>query len=93
MSAKQFKEWQAYSQLEPFGPPAAYWRTGLTVSMVANVNRTKSTQKAFTPEDFMPSTMTAQDEREQDLGDRFVEACQEQAAIEHQRERKRRGRT
>lgn len=85
------REWLAYYQLEPFGPPAGYWQAGLIASTLANVNRTKNTQKAFISEDFMPRTMTAQDEREQDIGDRFVEACHEKAAIEHQLERKRRG--
>lgn len=53
MSARTFAEWQAYCSLEPFGPYADYWRAGLIVSMIANVNRTKN-QKPFKPEDFMP---------------------------------------
>jgi len=58
MSAKRFAEWQAYYQVEPFGPPAGYWQAGLIASTLANVNRTKKSQKALTPEDFMPRTMT-----------------------------------
>ena len=61
MSAQRFAEWRAYAQLEPFGSPAAFWQAGLIASMLANVNRTKSSQKTFTPEDFMPSTLTHHD--------------------------------
>lgn len=89
MPARLLKEWQAYNQLEPFGPPAAFWRTGLVASQQANLNRTKKTQKAYGPEDFMPSTMTAQDEPAQDLGERLIEACQTLGAVEaHRRERR-----
>lgn len=56
MSARTFAEWQAYSSLEPFGSYVEFWRAGMIASMIANVNRTKS-QKAFTPEDFMPDGM------------------------------------
>lgn len=58
MSAKRFAEWQAYYQVEPFGPPAGYWQAGLIASTLANVHRTKKSQKALTPEDFMPRAMT-----------------------------------
>jgi len=53
MSARTFAEWQAYSTIEPFGPPADFWRAGIIASMIANVNRKKN-QKPFQPEDFMP---------------------------------------
>jgi hypothetical protein len=57
MSARLFAEWQAYFSIEPFGPPAAFWRTGMAASIMANVNRTKKSQRAFQPEDFMPESM------------------------------------
>jgi hypothetical protein len=53
MSARTFAEWQAYCSLEPFGPPAEFWRAGLLASILANVHRKKN-QAPFKPEDFMP---------------------------------------
>lgn len=44
----------AYAQVEPFGEPAAFWRSGMLASVLANVNRTKKGKKAYKPEDFMP---------------------------------------
>ena len=73
MSAHRFAEWQAYCAIEPFGPPAAFWQAGLIASMLANVNRTKKSQKTFTAEDFMPRTMV-DDQHEQDLTERGAEA-------------------
>lgn len=60
MSARRFAEWKAYCQIEPFGPPAAFWQAGMQASVLANVNRTKPSQKAFQPADFMPAALTEQ---------------------------------
>ena len=65
MSAKTFAEWQAYYALEPFGSYAEFWRAAMIASMIANVNRSKN-QKAFTPEDFMPSGMAEKPVRQVD---------------------------
>ncbi len=59
MSAKTFTEWQAYCSLEPFGPPAEFWRAGLIASTFANANRKKG-QDSLKPEDFMPKSMQAE---------------------------------
>ena len=72
MSARRFAEWQAYANLEPFGPPAEFWQAGLIASMLANVNRAKKTDRAYTPEDFMPKELIAQPESD-DLSDRAPE--------------------
>jgi hypothetical protein len=77
MSAKQFVEWQAYYQVEPFGPPSGYWQAGLIASTLANVNRTKKRQKALTPEDFMPRTLVQGEADEPvDVGAQTVQAFQ-----------------
>jgi hypothetical protein len=60
MSAKTFVEWQAYSSIEPFGPVAEFWRTALIASILANNNRSKKSDKTFTPEDFMPKGMQSE---------------------------------
>lgn len=57
MSNRTFVEWQAYCELEPFGPPAEFWRAGLIASILANVHRAKNRGKVFQPEDFMPESM------------------------------------
>ena len=54
MSAHQWAEWQAFLALEPSGPPAEFWRAGMIASTIANVNRTKKSQKVLMPDDFMP---------------------------------------
>lgn len=51
--SRQFAEWQAYYQLEPWGEERADLRAGIIASTIANVNRGKG-QRAFTPSDFMP---------------------------------------
>jgi hypothetical protein len=56
MTARHFAEWRAYESLEPFGPPAEFWRAALVAAVMANANRTKK-QKAFQPEDFMPRSL------------------------------------
>lgn len=81
MSAREFAEWQAYCTLEPFGPMADYWQAGLVSSVIANVNRTKKSQKAFTPEDFMPQSMTDTQPDQQDVEQAAVECFQSLAAM------------
>lgn len=66
MSARLFAEWKAYCAIEPFGPPADFYQAALVASMLANVNRTKKGQKVYTPEDFMPKTMTQQEPTEEE---------------------------
>jgi hypothetical protein len=83
MSGRQLAEWQAYAQLEPFGSPAQFWQAGLIASVLANVNRTKKDQKAFTPEDFMPRSMVEQGEPESpdDVGARIMQTFQSLAEL------------
>ena len=52
-NARQFAEWRAYYQIEPWGEERADLRAGIIASTIANVNRGKG-QKAFMPSDFMP---------------------------------------
>ena len=68
MSGRRLAEWQAYWQVEPFGAPAEFWRAGLIASLIANVNRAKNSDRVMKPEDYMPSSMTAQ-EQERDAPD------------------------
>lgn len=65
MSARQLAEWQAYCAVEPFGPPAEFWRAGMVASVLANVNRGKNS-KPFKPEDFMPKSINETPEPDQD---------------------------
>lgn len=79
MSARRFAEWRAYSMLEPFGPPAAFWQAGLIASTIRNVNRAKSTDPVSRPEDFMPESMKAE-RADADLSERSVDALREHQA-------------
>jgi hypothetical protein len=54
ISSRDFAEWMAYSRLEPWGQDRDDLRMGIIASTIANANRGKG-QKAFTPDQFMPS--------------------------------------
>ena len=79
MSARRFAEWQAYCSLEPFGPPAEFWRAGLIASAIRNANRAKSTDPVSMPEDFLPESMR-RGSAGADLSDRAVDALHEHEA-------------
>lgn len=82
MSGRQLAEWQAYWQVEPFGPPAEFWRAGLIASMLANVNRAKKTDKVMKPEDYMPQSMTGVPEHDRaELGSRILQTFQDLAEL------------
>lgn len=53
MTSRQFAEWLAYSNVEPFGEQRADLRSAIIACVTANVWRGKG-QKALKPEDFMP---------------------------------------
>ena len=54
ISSRDFAMWMAYSRLEPWGEERDDLRMGIVASTIANANRGKG-QKAFTPDQFMPS--------------------------------------
>ncbi|MDP2381239.1 MAG: hypothetical protein Q8N00_00385 [Nitrospirota bacterium] len=89
LSARKLREWQAYAELEPFGPPAGFWRAGLIASVVANVNRTKKSQQAFSAEDFMPRTMVTEAEKDDapDVGASVLRAFQDLATLQQSKGR------
>jgi len=53
VDSREFTEWQAYWQIEPWGDSRADLRTGILASTVANIWRTGDGE-AFTPADFIP---------------------------------------
>ena len=53
ISSRQFSEWIAYQNIEPFGEWRADLRSGIIASTIANANRGKK-QTAVKPSDFMP---------------------------------------
>jgi hypothetical protein len=53
ITSRQFAEWMAYAQLEPFGEERDDLRMGIVASTIANANRGKG-QKAYKPTDFIP---------------------------------------
>lgn len=58
MSARTLAEWQAYAAVEPFGPPAAWWRAGLLAATLANVHRDpKRKRTPYRVEEFLPELM------------------------------------
>jgi hypothetical protein len=61
----------AYADVEPFGPPAAFWQAGIVAATIANVYRDKKKRPApFVPADFMPDM--GSDEPEPSPADRAM---------------------
>lgn len=55
MSSKEFAEWMAYAQIEPFGDERADMRMAILASLIANVNRDpKKKSTPYEVSDFMP---------------------------------------
>lgn len=77
MSARLLAEWEAYSQLEPFGPPADFWQNGAIRSTLYNVNRAKKSQKEAKPEDFMPTCFTDDLKEPADVSEQVVTIFQD----------------
>lgn len=55
MSSADIAEAMAYDRIEPFGEHRADLRAGIIASTIANVNRTKKTDKEYKPVEFMPT--------------------------------------
>ena len=53
MDAREFAEWMAYYELDPFGEERADLRAGIIASTFANANLGKG-RKPYAPSDFMP---------------------------------------
>lgn len=58
MPASEFRRWQILEGIEPFGVYGEWLRTGLLISLIANIHRKPGTF-AYSAEDFMPETMRA----------------------------------
>jgi hypothetical protein len=68
MSYEEFKEWQAYYEIEPFGEYKKDFRAGIIASSIFNSKRTKQSDKIFSPTDFIPnfdSKAKSKDKRKQ----------------------------
>jgi len=53
MSSREFNEWIAFYNLDPFGMERDDLRSAIIAATVANVNRS-SEQEPLSPEEFMP---------------------------------------
>ncbi len=53
IDAREFAEWMAYHNLEPFGLERGDLQAGIVACTIANVNRGKGS-RAMRPADFMP---------------------------------------
>ena len=84
MSGRQLAEWQAYWQVEPFGAPAEFWRAGMLAALLANVNRSKKTDRVMKPDDYMPSSFTASEEQDdEDMSEKVTRTFRELAELNH----------
>lgn len=64
MGSREFTEWMAFFQLQPYGEWRADFRTASLMALIANVNRDPNKSKEFSPQDFMPDFDKALDERQ-----------------------------
>lgn len=54
LSAREFAEWMAYYNLEPWGKEFDAYERALIVSLLANIHRdSKKRPEAYQPQDFM----------------------------------------
>ena len=53
MDSREFAEWMAYNELDPFTRERADLRAGIIAQQIANAKRGKG-QRPFKPSDFMP---------------------------------------
>ncbi len=53
IDSREFSEWLAYDEVEPFGERRADLRSGIIAATVANVSRPKG-RRVYKPKDFMP---------------------------------------
>jgi hypothetical protein len=64
MTWSQFREWQDYAVIEPFGDQQADLRAGTVAATVANVHTDpKRRARPFKPSDFMPSLRSPEERR------------------------------
>jgi len=55
IDSREFAEWLAYSNLEPFGPEREDQRAGMIAAIIANVNRDPAKRpEPYDVEDFFP---------------------------------------
>ena len=65
MSSREFAEWMAFFEIQPFGERRADFRNASLMALVSNVmTRTKDSDPVKTPGDFMPDFERALDEYE-----------------------------
>ena len=80
IDSKELSEWAAYHSLEPFGYLRSDLQAGIVASTMANCNRTKNSQKAFTPIDFMPIIANAQNKDKEPMDESDMIAVMRQFA-------------
>ena len=78
MTTDEFAEWRAFERLEPFGSPAAHWRSALIATMLANIHRDPKKSKAFKLADFLPDTALHRRAAGQELSARMMSHFQSQ---------------
>jgi len=75
ITSAEFTAWQAYADLEPFGPDAEAWRAGTIAATIANAYRDRKRKpQPFVPQDFMPEEPKTPAERQADLQARISAA-------------------
>jgi len=68
ISSEQLTYWMAFNFLEPFGPRAAWIRSGQIASMIGNTHLRKGA-RPFSPQDFMPEPLGKARKKKQTLAE------------------------
>ena len=63
ISEAEFQKWMYVYSVYPFGERAAFYRSGMIASMIANQNRDPKKSKPLTAQDFMPKDPFAAKEK------------------------------
>ena len=53
LTAREFAEWMAFYQIDPWGEQRADMRSAQLVSMLANINRDPKKGRVYRPDEFM----------------------------------------
>jgi len=88
LTSKQITEWIEYHAIEPWGEPAAWYRSGILASLIANIHRAKNAPP-FTPADFMPKNPERTKPKKQSPEEMKTALLQIAAANKGQKKRKR----
>ena len=65
ISSKEFTEWMAYFELEPFGDDLFDYQMAQLQALLANINRDPKKGRSYKPQEFALRNLAQEDEEEE----------------------------